>query len=54
MHYDPAYDRGRKKSARPVLGVLPVRPGDPADMMRAADEVARLTLAHAGATLKPT
>lgn len=54
MHYDPAYDRARRKSARPLLGSLPVRPGDPADMARAADAAARLTLAHAGATLEPT
>ena len=54
LHYGPAYDRSRRKRGRALLGSLPLRPGDPADMARVADEAARLTLAHAGATLGAT
>ncbi|WP_293904342.1 tRNA 2-selenouridine(34) synthase MnmH [Phenylobacterium sp.] len=45
LHYDPAYDRGRKRHARPLLGQIAVRPQDLADLDRAAD--AAIRLAHA-------
>jgi tRNA 2-selenouridine synthase len=45
LHYDPAYDRARKKHDRSLIGTVPVRPGDPAAMAAAADAVAALTVA---------
>ena len=54
VHYDPAYDRARRKSSRPLLGSLPVRPGDADEMDRAAETAACLTLARSGATLGAT
>jgi tRNA 2-selenouridine synthase len=51
LHYDPAYDRARKRRARPVLGELRLDPDSSDDMDRTAEAAARLTLAHAGATL---
>lgn len=43
LHYDPAYDRSRRKHDRPLLGAVPLVPTDPASQERAADEIARLT-----------
>lgn len=40
LHYDPAYDRSRKKHDRPVLGRIVLDPSDPAARGRAADEAA--------------
>jgi tRNA 2-selenouridine synthase len=54
LHYDPAYDRSQRRHARLALGAAPLRPCDPKDLARAADEVARLTLGRAGATLGAT
>lgn len=42
LHYDPAYDRSRKKHERPRLGMVPLDPTDPASQEAAADAVARL------------
>jgi tRNA 2-selenouridine synthase len=42
LHYDPAYDRSRRKHDRPVLGVLPLVPTDPASQEAAADQIVRL------------
>jgi tRNA 2-selenouridine synthase len=42
LHYDPAYDRARRKAARPQLAEVALDPGDPASQEAAADEVARL------------
>jgi tRNA 2-selenouridine synthase len=42
LHYDPAYDRSRRKHDRPTLGVVPLTPTDPASQDAAADEIARL------------
>ncbi|WP_293678602.1 tRNA 2-selenouridine(34) synthase MnmH [uncultured Phenylobacterium sp.] len=54
LHYDPAYDRARKKSSRLPLGSLRVRPGDAEDMARAAEAAARLTLGLPSRTLGQT
>jgi tRNA 2-selenouridine synthase len=45
FRYDPAYDRSRRKHDRPLLGVIPVRPDDPADLEAAADRIAALARA---------
>ncbi|WP_296596250.1 tRNA 2-selenouridine(34) synthase MnmH [Phenylobacterium sp.] len=42
LHYDPAYDRSRRKHARPLLASLAVAPPDPASLAGAAEEIARL------------
>lgn len=42
LHYDPAYDRSRKRHDRPLLGALDLAPDDPASLASAAGEVARL------------
>jgi tRNA 2-selenouridine synthase len=42
LHYDPAYDRARKKHARPLLGSAPVSPTDPASQEAAADAILKL------------
>lgn len=42
LHYDPAYDRSRRKSGRPLLGTVALDPSDPASLAGAAGEVARL------------
>jgi tRNA 2-selenouridine synthase len=42
LHYDPAYDRARRKAGRPRLARVELDPGDPASQEAAADEVARL------------
>ncbi|HEY0646271.1 tRNA 2-selenouridine(34) synthase MnmH [Phenylobacterium sp.] len=56
LHYDPAYDRSRKRHDRPLLGVADLVPHDPASLGAAVDEVvrlvARLTPGPRGATLK--
>ena len=40
LHYDPAYDRGRKRHARPRLAELSLDPADPLSLAEAADAVA--------------
>jgi tRNA 2-selenouridine synthase len=45
FRYDPAYDRSRRKHDRPLLGVVPVKPDEPADLDAAADAVAALARA---------
>ncbi|WP_068877880.1 MULTISPECIES: tRNA 2-selenouridine(34) synthase MnmH [unclassified Phenylobacterium] len=42
LHYDPAYDRARRKHDRPLLAALDVVPTDPASQDAAADEITRL------------
>ena len=42
LHYDPAYARSSKKDARPKLGIVEMADLRPADLARAADEIARL------------
>ena len=42
LHYDPAYDRSRKKHARPLLGSVPLVPGDPESQAAAAEAIAAL------------
>jgi len=42
LHYDPAYDRSRKKHERPLMGRVTLDPSDPADRAQAADEAARI------------
>lgn len=42
LHYDPAYDRSRKRHARPLLGALDLVPDDPESLAAAAAEAARL------------
>jgi tRNA 2-selenouridine synthase len=53
LHYDPAYDRSRRKHERPLLGAVSLIPGEPASQDAAAGEIvrllARLTPAHSGA-----
>jgi len=53
LHYDPAYDRSRRKHARPLLGSLDLVPGEGASQDAAASEIvrllARLTPAPGGA-----
>ncbi|MBX3485746.1 tRNA 2-selenouridine(34) synthase MnmH [Phenylobacterium sp.] len=45
LHYDPAYDRSRKKHDRPLLGAVGLDPTDPASFEAAADAVAALARA---------
>ena len=47
LHYDPAYRRAARKSARPSLGVLELARLEDADLDAAADEVARRVEAYA-------
>lgn len=42
LHYDPAYDRARKKHGRPRLGTVALDPADPVSQDAAADAIARL------------
>ncbi|MBJ7413070.1 MAG: tRNA 2-selenouridine(34) synthase MnmH [Phenylobacterium sp.] len=42
LHYDPAYDRARRKHDRPLLATLDVVPTDPTSQDAAADAIARL------------
>jgi len=42
LHYDPAYDRARRKHGRPLLASLEVVPTDPKSQEAAADAIARL------------
>lgn len=42
LHYDPAYDRSRKRHDRPLLGAAELVPADPASLDGAVDEVVRL------------
>lgn len=42
LHYDPAYDRARRKHGRPLLASLEVVPTDPESQEAAADAIARL------------
>ena len=42
LHYDPAYDRSRGRHERPLLGVVPLDPTDPASQTTAADRVTAL------------
>lgn len=42
LHYDPAYERARKKHERPLLGTVEVQPGDPASQAAAADAIAAM------------
>jgi tRNA 2-selenouridine synthase len=42
LHYDPAYDRSRKKHERPLAGRITLDPSDPADRVRAADATAAI------------
>lgn len=41
LHYDPAYDRSRRKHGRPLLDTLPLNPCDPESVAAAAEAVAR-------------
>lgn len=45
LHYDPAYDRSRKKHDRPLLGVVPLDPTDAASQEDAARRAAALAAA---------
>jgi tRNA 2-selenouridine synthase len=45
LHYDPAYDRSRRKHGRPLLGAVRLDPTDPASCEAAADAVAALARA---------
>lgn len=42
LHYDPAYDRSRRKHGRPLLGTVPLVPSDPASQAAAAEAIAAL------------
>lgn len=42
LHYDPAYDRSRRRHERPLLGSLAVSPEDAESMAAAAEAAARL------------
>jgi tRNA 2-selenouridine synthase len=42
MHYDPAYDRSRKRHARPLLGAVDLSPSDPASQDAAAETIVRM------------
>jgi tRNA 2-selenouridine synthase len=45
LHYDPAYDRSRKRHDRPLLGAVELVPDDAASRTAAAEEAARLVAA---------
>lgn len=45
LHYDPAYERSRKKHARPLLASVSLDPTDPASFEAAADAIAALARA---------
>ena len=45
LHYDPAYERSRKKHARPLLGSVALDPTDAASFESAADAIAALARA---------
>jgi tRNA 2-selenouridine synthase len=42
LHYDPAYDRSRKRHDRGLLGTVQLVPGDPASLALAVRDLARL------------
>jgi len=42
LHYDPAYDRSRKRHDRPLLGAASLVPTDPASLAAAVETVAEL------------
>ena len=42
LHYDPAYDRSRKRHDRPLLGAASLVPADPASLVAAVETVAGL------------
>jgi tRNA 2-selenouridine synthase len=42
LHYDPAYDRARRRHGRPALGLVPLVPADLLSQEAAADAVAAL------------
>jgi tRNA 2-selenouridine synthase len=42
LHYDPAYDRARRKADRPTLGRIDLDPSDPASQAAAAEAAIRL------------
>ena len=42
LHYDPAYDRSRKRHDRPLLGAATLVPTDPGSLAAAVETVARL------------
>ena len=41
LHYDPAYDRARKKRDRASLGRVALSPTDPASQEEACDTIVR-------------
>lgn len=43
LHYDPAYDRSRRKHDRPLLGAVALDPTDAPSFEAAADKIAALT-----------
>lgn len=45
LHYDPAYNRARRKHGRPTLGAIALDPTDGRELQRAAEAAARLTSA---------
>jgi tRNA 2-selenouridine synthase len=45
IHYDPAYERSRKKHDRPLLGRVALDPNDPASFAAAAEAIADLARA---------
>jgi len=45
LHYDPAYDRARKKQDRALLAVVPIAPTEPVGAEQVADTVAGLAAA---------
>jgi tRNA 2-selenouridine synthase len=49
VHYDPAYRRSRRKQERPQMAVVELPRLTPADLARAADEVARILTEAAAA-----
>ena len=53
LHYDPAYDRSRRKHARPLLGTVALDPADPASQEAAADHIAALLLDAEGRRRDP-
>lgn len=44
LHYDPAYDRARKKFDRPLAGAIGLDPTDPVSLAAAAERVAALAV----------